>query len=379
MDGRSLYTAYVFRQRFRRVQRRFLASFSLRAARSGTVAGAWHSGYQRIFVLWIVRARPTFLTWSPTTFTTLALGVFISSIPALVNQILILLSSPAALVRRTELNWLWGFASVDFIIILASVGAWTFVARKTDDIDNLVNDPSDAAVVSSWLDRWLSWQRQAAAPLLSASGAFLFLLFAQEPLSPFLHVSLASYLSVIWTAVIGGNALYWLYVAPGMVGAIAKCSNLSLWWQNPAMTPALRVLSDGLAFAASALLAGGFCITFLGFFGPQTIQVPLIQLVLVGFFIVVMLSAVQVVLAPTLHIYRIIRNKKLEVLRKISEEVGDLDRVLRRERSYDVEFSSLFLAVAQTQNLPFATSTVVQYSAGFTATIIGFVISQITK
>ncbi|MDQ0144975.1 hypothetical protein [Pseudarthrobacter niigatensis] len=344
-----------------------------------TVGLAWHSGYQRIFILKMVRAQDSFFTPSRATALTLALCVLVSSTPALINHLLLALNVPIALGRDTEIKWLWGFAAIDFIVLLASVGAWTVVARRTADLDHMVSDTTDAALVSGWLNRKLSFHLQAPPPVFSAIAAVAFIYLVQEPISPFIHVSLASYLSVFWTAFIGGNSLYWLYVAPGMVSVIARCQHLHLWWQNPAMTPALRALSDGLAFSASAVLTGGICATFLGFFGPQTVQVPLIQVLLIGFFVVVMLSAVQVVLAPTIHIYAMIRRRKFDVLRKISDEVGDLERVLKRERTYDVEFSSLFLAVAETPNLPFSTSTVVQYSAGFAATIAGFVISQLVK
>lgn len=344
-----------------------------------TVGSAWHSGYERIFILKMVRAKATFFRPSKATALTIALCILVSSTPAIINQLLLALGAPVALGRETEMKWLWGFAAINFIVLLASIGAWTVVARRTADLDHLVNDTRDAALVSRWLNRKLSFVLQAPPPVFSAIAGATFIYLVQEPLSPFLQISLASYLSVIWTSFIAGNSLYWLYVAPGMVSVIARCDQLHLWWQNPAMTPALRALSDGLAFSATAVLAGGMSVTFLGFYGPQTVQAPLIQVVLIGFFVVVMMSAVQVVLAPTIYIYAIIRRKKFDVLRKISDEVGDLERVLKRERSYDVEFSSLFLAVAETPNLPFSTSTVVQYSAGFAATIAGFVISQLVK
>ena len=203
--------------------------------------------------------------------------------------------------------WLAGFALVNIVVILSSLLIWSYVARRGDWIDDLIVEGRSGRALGTWLMRQYRLRRQITLPILGVVTGCLFLVIVREDLSEFADVGAMSFVSVAWTSFLAGNSLFWLFVAPHATWTIARSYRLALWWYDPASTPGLRALSEGLGFTAVVLVSATALTAICGFVAPSTVQIPAVRLLLVLIFTTLICALILSVVIPLDQIRRVIR------------------------------------------------------------------------
>ncbi len=339
-------------------------------------SSAWRMGFRRILILRFLMLREGFASNRRDTVLPLLISAGLASVPALLNIGLLMGKSTWATPTFKDFLWTWAFATVNFIVIMASVGSWVFVARRSDEIDRLISDPLEQHRVGMWLVRHYSLGRQIPLPAFGLLSSICYLGIFHGAVQSTVDVTVVSFISVAWTSLLAGNALHWLFVAPSIVGRIRKVKGLALRWFDPASTPGLLALSRGTGFSAVTLVAGAAGVALIGFVAPNTAQIGPVQVLLIAFFAVLMSAIVLSGLRPLLQIRWLIATSKELSLAELSNRMPSLVDMTQEKLAPDRTLDA-YRAVSQAPNWPFSTSALVQFSAALLATVVAFVLSLI--
>ncbi|MBV9141830.1 MAG: hypothetical protein JO115_13085 [Pseudonocardiales bacterium] len=282
-----------------------------------------------------------------------------------------------AVMQERALIWFAGFGIVDALMLLAAVTAWTFAAERMYLVDAILNRSPARASVTRWFAKALSYRRQSIPSIAGATLAPTYLATIQSQLGVIMQVRPTSFLMVSWTGFIGGNVLYWLWVTANVPKRLQRCPQLSLRWHDPASTPGLRLLADGYFLSALFLLAGVIAISVLGFWLPRTIDVPVLLWLLYWFFALSVLTSLRITVVPFYWIWLIITRAKVRTLNHIAAQL-DFPKLYTSAKLPTTvrELIIVYQAIAASQNLPFRTSTMVQYQTALAGSVVAFVISQ---
>jgi hypothetical protein len=128
------------------------------------------------------------------------------------------------------MGWLASFAFIDMLMLIAANSAWSYVGS-------------------------LSLWQQMIIPIGGCLAGLAFVRLVSAEMSTIVEIGLASYASVALTSLIGGNVVYWLWVAPGLVRRLHRAGALETRWQDPASTPGVTMIAEGLGLSALFLLA----------------------------------------------------------------------------------------------------------------------------
>jgi hypothetical protein len=245
-------------------------------------------------------------------------------------------------------------------------------------MDDLVIAPPKQDDIVRWLASAMSGRRQLIVPLFGVIAGPIFLYLIRTQLEHVVAVTPPSYLMVSWTSFIGGNVAYWLWTAPGIGKRLYKCHPLKLRWQDPAATPGLRLLVDGLALSAMFLMAGVVSISGLGFWLPSILVVPAARYLLYVFFFVAVCTSLRVAVVPFLWSWAIIVRQKRLTMATLDNRLPSLTDAVRTDGEQVEKWALVYQTVAAAPNLPFSTAIVVQYSTAFVGSIFAFVIGLLT-
>ncbi len=135
-------------------------------------------------------------------------------------------------------------------------------------MDDLL-DLEQRKIAAAWLHRRIQRPLQLAGCFTAATGAVVFTYWFRESIVKIVSLSWAPYVTVSITSAAGANVLYWLLVAPGLIGVMARAGGLNLRWFDPAGTPGICLMSDSMGMTASLLVFGSVAISVLGFVVPQ--------------------------------------------------------------------------------------------------------------
>jgi len=267
------------------------------------------------------------------------------------------------------------------LMLAAALAAWSFAAGRMVEIDAMLREPADCKVLCGWLATAMSKRRQLVLPLVGMVGGPLYLFAISSHLAAAgVSVAIPSYLLVAWLGFIGGNVVYWLWVATEIPRFLHLSSNLALRWHDPAATPGLRLLVDGYSISAIFLLAGIMSLAALAFVPSSLLRVPAASTVLIGVFAIGVASSVRVAVVPFYWIWVIVSHHKRRTLERICERLSSLDDIFDpRKAMDDDQLLRLYEHVARSPALPFNTSVTVQYGAALAGAIVAFLIGLLAR
>lgn len=188
----------------------------------------------------------------------LALGL--SSLPVIRNSrkaILIaaaLVGSPPILAVLAELiagrtvSWFilvtaTVYGALIAVMILGAVLAWQQVVRLAPDLDSMLEEADQQALVE-WLSRALKWWPQILFLVCGVLASTLVGIKLSGPLGSHAdHGGLAYSVTIGWTGGIGALSVYWLWGAPALFYPLSKIERPKLDWVEPLQTAAVQKAS----------------------------------------------------------------------------------------------------------------------------------------
>lgn len=298
--------------------------------------------------------------------------------PLAVNLLVVYPIEPTwAVMQPRALMWFVSFGLANSLMLLAALTAWTFVAERMYLVDAVLKRSPTRASVTYWLANSMAHRRQSILPIIGATLGPAFLSAIQNQLNAIIKIAPTSFLIVAWTGFIGGNVLYWLWVAAGVAKQIQRCPQLSLRWHDPANTPGLRLLGEGYFLSALFLLAGVITISVLGFWLPRVVEIPALLWLLYSFFALSVLTSLRIMAIPFYWIWRIVTHAKARTLNYIANQLELPELYLSTKLPTSTgQLISVYQAVSVSQNLPFSTVVVIQYGAALAGSVVAFVAGQ---
>ena len=303
--------------------------------------------------------------------------------PLALNLFLDLVHPEWAAVKGRAMVWFAGFGACVALMFLSAWVAWTFAGERAHLVDNMIVHRSERVNIACWLARFMVYRRQLILPLIGVISAPIYLYLVRGSLEKTVAVAFPSYVMVSWTSFVGGNVLYWLWVAPGVAKRVYQCTELNLRWQDPASTPGMRLLADGYGLSALFVLSGVFSISVLGFFLPKATVSKAELYLLFTFFTVAVFTSIRIGVTTFIWIWATITREKRSVLASINGRIPTLKHLLDAERGNpDAEvgrWAELYQTVAAAPGLPFSTSAMVQYGAALAGAVVAFAISLVSR
>jgi len=236
-----------------------------------TMAEAMAEGYQGIPNVYLTRrVKAASRPWH---FWPLYLILF-SQWPLALNLFIFLVHRKWAAVHGLAMIWFAGFGLIVALMLVAADTTWSFVTDRSTVFDDVLADSPEYSSVIAWLRQYLRYRVQLLPSAFGAISGPIYLFLVRNQLDHVVAIAFPSYVLVSWTSFVGGNDLYWLWVATGLPKRFSQASNLLLRWQDPASTPGLRLLADAYGAAALFLLAGVISISVLGFVIPRVLVAP---------------------------------------------------------------------------------------------------------
>jgi hypothetical protein len=272
------------------------------------------------------------------------------------------------------LVWLTLFAFFQVLMIWAAYRTWAFVATHGSKIDQLLK-PDQNRNVSRWLMARYRWYSQGLSVAFSILLFTLYLRWRTDDLESLVRIDWISYLSLAITATIGANVCYWLWVAPGIVHVMVGSGPLRLRWFDPASTPGLRVLAEGLGLAAVFLAYGSGAVAITSLLLPAALSTPTVQYALVTFSGFILLLSLRVGFLPFWWIFRAISRSKVETLSHLAEGIPELKVISDPVHARGQSLMDTYRAVSGAPNLPFSTGAVVQYLGALLGSFVGFLLT----
>lgn len=304
--------------------------------------------------------------------------VLVSEWPLLLNVLLFLVHRQWAVTRGYAMLWIGGFGASVALMLIAAKATWEYATERAELFDDIVCQSPERESINRWFNGYLALRRQLILPVAGAVGGPIYLYLTRAQFVHTVAIGFPSYVLLSWVSFVGGNDVYWLFVATGLPKRIKRCTNLKLRWQDPASTPGLRLLADSYAISASFLLAGVVSISVLGFVVPRVLSSQVLLYTLYAFFVVSVCTTIRVAIVPLLWTRRIIVASKRSSLTTIDAMMPALDGKSSLPFEYIDKVSSVYSTLANTPDLPFSTSTVVQYSAGLVGSNLVFLLGLIS-
>lgn len=304
--------------------------------------------------------------------------ILVSEWPLLLNVLLFLVHRQWAVTRGYAMLWIGGFGASVALMLIAAMATWEYATERADLFDDIVGQSPERETIYGWFSRYMAFRRQLILPVAGAVGAPIYLYLTRTDFVHTVAVGFPSYALLSWVSFVGGNDVYWLFVATGLPKRIKRCTNLKLRWQDPASTPGLRLLADSYAISASFLLAGVVSISVLGFVVPRVLSSHVLLYTLYAFFVVSVCTTIRVAIIPLLWTRRIIVASKRSSLTTIDAMMPALDGKSSLPFDYIDKVSSVYSTLANAPDFPFSTGTVVQYSAGLVGSNLVFLLGLIS-
>jgi hypothetical protein len=255
------------------------------------------------------------------------------------------------------------------------------LVKISDNVDEMVESAVDRKSLISWMEKRLRLKLQCILSLLGGViGIFVLNLF--EPLiTGRVEVCIASYLSVLYTTVLGSNAIYWLWNVPLFIRRLYVIPRLHVTWNYPARTPAIKNLSRLLGVSASLTAIGAalFLSPLLYIFSWTQPTETLLLIAGSCAFLVSLSTVGFVAFFPQRWLSAIVRREKDIILDNLSKEIEDL-RI--RSASSDVLLAleakvNIYRAIDASSNATVDTTTLINYLFAFLMTLLPSLIQLI--
>jgi hypothetical protein len=303
----------------------------------------------------------------------------LSQWPLGLNLILYAIHPPWAAVKGRAMLWIAGFGISAAFMLLSADLAWTFPTKRAAHLDQLVHHDPRAENVSHWLARYMSYPVQLLLPIAGAVSGPIYLYIIRVPLERVVGISFASYVLVSWVSLVGGNILYWLWVAPGLAKQLYRCRDIDLRWQDPAATPGIRLLADAYGVSALFLLVGVVTISGLNFWVPRVTSAPAALYTLFAFFAVAVVTSIRLTVVPMVWVWLAMVRHKRATLEIIDKQMPSLGSGVSVRNPAVEKLVVIYQSVATAPALPFSTSAMVQYGAALSGSIVAFFVGLLAR
>ena len=286
---------------------------------------------------------------------------FLGGWPVLLNTGLILIQPSLALTTPSAIGWIVAYAALDFAMLAAAWWNWHLLVKyAAPDIDELLAESPDRAnMVEAWLRAHLRMLPQSIVSVSTAGIVILLFQAVSAKLERLIQIAPMSYVVIGWTALIGGNCLYWLYTIGFLPLRIYKCRHPKLVWHDPSTTPAVVTGCDGFGFTALALGFGIVVTEVIGFLILRKTDSLLLQILSIVFPIFGLITVFFAAALPYMVMISMVRQSRRQTLRWLSDRIEDLPAT--NESAESRTYIELYHQVSSTPILPINTSTIVQY------------------
>jgi hypothetical protein len=277
------------------------------------------------------------------------------------------------------------FTSIGAFLVIACSGyGWAMLVGRTRWAQGMFSDRLERDYIR-WLRRiyrfqWTSW-------LLAALMAALIWWLLPES-RPYFPQSIAAWISLLQFAVASCAVVYMIVALPSSVTKAVKApvEDLHLFALDPASTPAMRVITE-IVTGSSLLILTILMIETIAWVAVRSIpaqtSLDLNIAIAVGYGLGI-LALIRTSLRPTIQIHWWIVGLKTETLTRLNSEIDQLNErahLIRRsrerisaERATKVEE---FFFIAATENLPFKSATIVQFSTAVFGSAVAFVLGWV--
>lgn len=224
--------------------------------------------------------------------------------------------------KGVALGWVFYYMILTASLLTMPNYSWLHLMKVSDEIDGILTGISDKRGIIKWMESRLNLKIQVALSILGGISGVIALAYISPFFSIYLEFGLASYAQVFLNALLGTNAVYWLWQATFLLRRLTKFSKLGLTWYYPIDTPAITKLSRLLAISS-----------FFSLFGMVLTIFPLFLLItLVGsaelvflstlIFFVTLSTVLFVTIFPQHWLIKIVKRERNQLLSELHNEIG---------------------------------------------------------
>lgn len=328
----------------------------------------WNEGYVRVLALRVLGAQPgpggarLLLRWFVLSTTPPAAGlaaVFVA------NSVL-----PGD--RQSATVFVATLTLFNAGILASAVLAWGYVRIRATIIDDFFAESSDWATVIRPLADCYSQRLQLG--LSGGAAAVPLLLTALLDLAPNSGQWIVAVVGA-YTTFFMANVILWLLVCPRLILRLWRASDLCWRWNDPARTPAIRVLASAYGYAAIFVGFAALGVTLPGLFGSN-----LLVSVLPVSYGLLLLLALYVGAVTQWGAARTVRRVRLQMLDTLVKgtvlEGPDVhpavEEIWRHGDGVESETLEAYAQIASGRNLPYTSTTVVEYFFVVATSLVSF-------
>jgi hypothetical protein len=302
-------------------------------------------------------------------------AILATSPPLILNATLFRITGGAV---HSPLAWLWLslFATVPIPVLGTAAHSWHRLLCHSSEISSLFGSRAKQGQLADWFRRCYSIRLQVICAVIPSLAGLLLLAISEKPLRGLLEIRLVSYISVGWTAFLGGLVIYTLAVFTLLAYKIEglEPENLDPW--DPAFTPGLRALSGGYLLLFAFITATTGAIELIASRVPGYHHAASIRAFIVCAPVLGATVAIATGILPLRVLYRIILGGKLHTIRQIDNEIGNLSQALAQTDSNLSQLVELRAKVASAPGLPFRAPWLIPLIVTLIGPLIAFLLGQ---
>jgi hypothetical protein len=340
--------------------------------REHSVARCVAAGFSRVPIVRLARLGRRSHHWPGLAQATLA-ALPAAVWPLVLELVLYVFARRYALVTADAISWVIALVIVNLGALVGARRSWSILDEASASVDDLLVRSSGRDRLTRWLWRVLGRWRQILFSLLVAAAAAVLLGYARPAIEGQLELGLVSFVSVAWTGFIAGDATYCVVVMSRFGRRLLRLRDLSLVWHSPASTPGIAQLSSGYTYGTSAILVIAIAVEVLALKVSMYGDSVVLNTISITFPVAAALAALIFGVLPHWWLYRVVRDARREVLRRLSPPAA-LPSTAAQVADAQAKIS-LYRLVESSPGLPFSTASMVQYSAAVISTLIGTVLA----
>jgi hypothetical protein len=291
--------------------------------------------------------------------------------PLLLNLVLMAVSGEHALTTLHANAWVVALAFVNTMMLFTFWRLWWMLHGSCSDLEEMLRNSVTSGPLPAWFSRVMGVWRQVIVPAVLVPLACLLLALAQPAIANRLEIGPVSYVSVAWTAFIGASGCYWLVMLAELGRRMLRVKDLNLVWHSPASTPGIARLSLGYTVGTAGILAVAVGVELLALQVSTYGDSPVLRTISLVLPFAAALAALVFGILPHWWLYLAVRDARRRVLKQLSPLINGPSLSGSRQIAETTERVNLYRLVETSPGLPFSTTSMVEYSAGVLATLIG--------
>lgn len=307
--------------------------------------------------------------------------LFVSLLAPLVNLLLL----PFGLAGKgATMIWLSYFAILNCCLLLFPKIAWSNLIKMSDSVDDMLDSETQRSEYISWMSRRLNLPNQTLLSVLGGVAGILAIAIFTPFLSKILEIRIASYVSVIITASLGLNAVYWIWGVPLQLYKLFQFESLKLTWNNPSGSPGIRDQSRLLGY--SAILSAIGLVLFVTpllwvnfSVHPNSVYTSLINTIA---FIASTGTVIFIAISPQYWLSAIVYREKNKILDQLSKEIvaqySEESNVTTKWEILELKIN-IYHSISASSTYAVSIQTLINYAVAFLTTILPYIIQWLIK